>query len=303
MKKIFGALYNRIEHTIKKYWVYGLKVVGLLIVGIGLLVLAYRYWPSKKVEVVSTATTTNTTPELVNGNTNTLSLKEAQLQSQTISNLQVQLAEAKRQALTAVAPSVPPMVPASATNIVVTVPAEVLRAVPTNLPTPPANGMAFGVGIVQGDLNLNIGADGSIAIGDKKKKKDVRHPEGMPERPAYTTNILDSALSPSAGLEIRSFRKVPPGDGVRFTSPRGWTVVAGVYTTSGGVKVFAAKHAFQCFINVGSQNEPEWIESEFADQRQTPIKAESFWIRSTTGRTLTGRTLDVMFILTPTPAE
>lgn len=299
MKKWFEDLYNRIENAVKKYWVYGLKAVGLLIVGIGLLVLAYRYWPSKKVEVVSTATTTNTTPELVNGNTNTLSLKEAQLQSQTISNLQVQLAEAKRQALTAVAPSVPPMVPASATNIVVTVPAEVLRAVPTNLPTPPANGMAFGVGIVQGDLNLNIGSDGTITIGDKKKKKDVRHPEGMPERPAYTTNILESGYPLNSNKEVHAFHKVPPGDGVRFTKPTGWTVVAGVYTKSfSGVKVFASKDAFMCLINVGTMEDPEWIETEFADQRQTPIEAESYWIWSTRGRKL-----DVMFILTPTPAE
>lgn len=300
MKKVFEDLYNRIENAVKKYWMYGLGALGLLMVGIVGLGIAYWYWPSKKVEVVSTVTTTNTTPELVNGSTNTLSLKEALLQSQIISNLQVQLAEARRQASNAITAS--SVVPATATNIVVTVPAEVLRAVPTTLPTPPSNGMAFGVGIVQGDLNLNIGNDGSIAIGDKKNKKVVHHPEGMPERPAYTTNILDSALSPSAGLEIRSFRKVPPGDGVRFTKPPGWTVVAGVYTTSGGVKVFAAKNAFKCFINVGSQNEPEWIESEFADQRQTPIKAESFWILSTAERT-TGRTLDVMFILTPTPAE
>lgn len=164
--------------------------------------------------------------------------------------------------------------------------------IPANLPTPPPSGVAVGIGTLNGDLNLNVGGDGRLTIGidGQRQSRKLRHLNGMPAKPAYETNILPKATSPRKGVEISVYMEVPPGDGVRFIKPEGWRVVSEVYASADD---YARDEQYQRVVNVNNHDDPDWITLELAPKRQTPIKVESFWIRSTTGRTLIAR-----FILT-----
>lgn len=289
---------RKILAFVAEYWL--LMLVPLFFLGV------WIFLPEKKAVNDSQVRVTSALYEADTGGTNFNHLRStiAALQEQKLltSELQRQISElrqASTNTLSAVA-STTHGAPTATTNIVITASVEALKVVPTNLPTPPPNGVAMGIGIVQGNLNLNIGPDGTVTMGSDSEKKMTlkrRYP-GMPEKPAYVTDILDETrIQPVAGTEIKKFMTVPPGDGVQFNLPSGWTVVTGVYKESqGGVKVFAYRDAFIHLVNVGTVDRPEWVETDYAEQRQTSVKAHSFWIRSTTGRPL-----DVMFILTPTP--
>lgn len=168
-----------------------------------------------------------------------------------------------------------------ATNVSVSV-------APTNVPNPPPGGIGIAVGTINGGLVLHVGGNGQVNVNGSRVKRPAI--DGMPEKPAYETNILESAISPQKGLELNVYRVVPAGDGVRFIKPAGWIVRTEVYAST---NQYASINSFKRMINTRTHDDPDWIELELATKRQTPIEAESMWIWSP------DRAVTVRFILTP----